>query len=124
MDASAPASSGSLLGSLRGLGETVVGTLHDRIELLSLDLREQKIRLVQLALWAGAVIGTGLLALLCASVGIVVFFWERSPAGALGGLALGYTLLCAGLAWALRRALATAPRAFAATLDELSTDRP
>ena len=35
-----------ILAALSGLGENLIGALHDRVELLSLDLHEEKCRLI------------------------------------------------------------------------------
>src|SRR5207248_1856103 len=59
MDTPAPGSSG-LLGSLRGFADGLLGSVHDRVELFSLELHEEKHRLVQILIWISAIVFTGL----------------------------------------------------------------
>ena len=95
----------------------------DRLELLGIEAREVKIRLIQLALLAvagAALLLFGLALAVVAALLAVPPPWRLAAAG--GGAALflgaGIVVLCR-----LRRRLARAPRAFAQTLDELKKDR-
>lgn len=112
-----------ILAALSGLGENLIGALHDRVELLSLDLHEEKCRLIRIFIWISAIVFTGMLAILFASITVVYFFWDSARLTALGGFALLYGGAFAAILIGFRRHLATKSTPFAASLRELNTDR-
>jgi uncharacterized membrane protein YqjE len=112
-----------LLASLRSLAGSLVEALRTRLELLSLDLEEAKLRFLSLLL-------LGALAFLALSLGtvmaafwLVAAFWDTHRMlvmGLLTGFFLGGGLLALLiLAWKAR----SGPRLFSATLEELKQDR-
>jgi uncharacterized membrane protein YqjE len=114
---------GGLFDSLKALASTLVAMTHTRLDLLSTDLEEDRVRLgsllvaFMLALFSLGV-GVVLLALL-----VVVAFWDTHRLIALGGMA-GFFMACGLIAWGVaRHGLKTKPRLFAASLAELSKDR-
>ena len=111
------------LSALSGLGENLIGTLHDRVELLALDLHEEKLRLIRIFIWTSAIVFTGMLAILFASITVVYLFWDSARLAALGGFALLYVGAFAAALIGLRRHLAAQTMPFAASLRELNTDR-
>lgn len=123
MDVGAPGSSG-LLGSLRGFADGLLGSVHDRFELLSIELHEEKHRLIQLFVWISVAVFGALLALTFVSCAIAAAFWDtpaRVPVVA--GIAVAYAAIAALAAWQCRRRLARQTRPFTATLAELRADR-
>lgn len=122
METRAPGSSG-LLGSLRGFADGLLGSVHDRVELLALELHEEKFRLIQTCLWISAIVFTALLAVIFASFALVVLLWETARLAAIGGLALAYFIALVVIVVRFKRFLARQPRPFAATLNELQEDR-
>jgi len=117
-----PAPTG-LLDTLRALGDSLVGSLHDRLELISVEVQEEKHRLIQTFVWISAAIFTGMMAIAFASLTLVVYFWSTARVAAIGGLTLLYAGAAVAIIVALRRHLARQPRAFAATLEEFKQDR-
>jgi uncharacterized membrane protein YqjE len=117
-----PAPTG-LLHTLRTLGDSLLGSLHDRLELISVEVQEEKHRLIRTFVWISAAIFTGMMAIAFASLTLVVCFWDTARVAALGGLTLFYTAAVVVLVLALRRHLKRQPGAFAATLAELKEDR-
>jgi uncharacterized membrane protein YqjE len=114
---------GGLFKSLQTLASTLVGMAHTRLELLSIDIAEEREHLFALLILV-------LLALFCLGVGvvllallIVVAFWESHRLLALGGLTGLFLLASAGLAWLAVYKTRSRPRLFAASLAELSKDR-
>lgn len=122
MVAPEPASRG-FLDSLKGLGEGLLGTVHDRLQLLSLELHEEKFRLIQTFIWISAAVFTGMLAIIFASLTLVYLFWDSARLAVLGGLALFYLTALGVILAAFRRHLDRQPRPFDATLRELQEDR-
>lgn len=114
---------GSLLATVRQLLSTGVETLRVRLELLSTELEEEKIRLFDAVLWAGLallLLGMGLL-FLCGLV--IVLLWDNHRIATLGALA---ALFLGGGAWVLqtaRQRLRAPGGLFATSVTELERDR-
>lgn len=124
---SEPASSSGggkgLFDSLKGLAASLVGVAHTRLELLSMDLEEERARLISVLVML-------FVALFCAGVGVVllailiaVAFWDSYRLLALAGLTAVFLAGAAAAVGGARRMLRAKPRLFAATLAELSKDR-
>lgn len=112
-----------LFESLGTLGATLVAIAHTRLDLLSLDLEEERAHLFSLLMLA-------LVALFCLGIGVllatlllVVAFWDTHRLLVLGALA-GMFLAIGAAAWgfAFNKAR-TKPRIFAASMSELAKDR-
>jgi uncharacterized membrane protein YqjE len=114
---------GGYLASLWTLLETLIASGQYRLELFSIEVQEEKLRCVQLFIWSGAAVLTGLLALTFASLTVVYLFWETARLAVLGSLAGVYLGATAVLVFALRRFLARQPKPFAMTVQELTRDR-
>ncbi len=112
-----------ILAALRELSEQLLGSARDRIELFSIELQQEKFRILELLIWASAVAITGLLALLFASFTLVCAFWENGRLIALGALTLFYGAAFLATLLYLRRLIARQPRPFDGTVDELRADR-
>ena len=118
-----PGGSKGLLESLTILAGTLVAIAHTRLDLLSVDLEEERAHLFSLLVLT-------LAALLCLGIGVVlatillvVAFWDTHRLLALGALAGFYLVIGMGVwAFALHKAR-TKPRLFAASLSELFKDR-
>jgi uncharacterized membrane protein YqjE len=115
--------SSGLLGAVRSLVDNLLGTVHDRIELISLELQEEKQRLIQIFVWISIAIFTGMMALAFASFTLVFLFWESARLVALGGLTLLYTGAAVAAIAMLRKQIARQSKPFAASLQELKNDR-
>ncbi len=122
MDKEPPASLG-LLGTLKSLGDSLIGTAQDRLELLSTELQEEKVRFIQIFVWITAAVFAGMMVVTFASLTVVYLFWDSARLAALGGLTLFYALVLAGIIIAFRRYLARQPHPFAETRQELREDR-
>ena len=118
-----PPAPAGYLHSLRTLGDSLLGSVQDRLELFTVELQEEKFRLIQTFLWISAAVFTAMMAITFASLTLVYLFWESSRLAVLGGLTLLYAGALAAIIVALRRFLARQPAPFAATLQELGEDR-
>lgn len=121
MDASDP--SPGLLDSIRHFGRGLLASVQDRVELVSLELQEEKFRLIQTFIWISAAIFAAMMAIAFASLTLVYLFWESARLAVLGGLTLAYTGAAVGIIIAFRRFRARQPRPFAGTIEELKQDR-
>jgi uncharacterized membrane protein YqjE len=122
METSTPASPG-FLSSIRDLADSLLSSVHDRIELVSVELQEEKYRLIQIFIWISAAIFTGMMAITFASITIVYLFWENARIAALSGLTALYTVALGAIVFGFRRYLARQPRPFSGTLQEMKLDR-
>ena len=118
-----PASSTGFIASLRTLGDGLVAGVEQRLELFSIELQEEKFRLIQTFVWISAAVFTGVMAITFASLTLVYFFWESARLAVLGGLATLYAGALVAIIIAFRRYLARQPKPFVATLEELGADR-
>src|SRR6185295_17594415 len=89
MSAAPPPSTG-FLHSFRVLGDSLLATMQDRLELFSVELQEEKFRLIQIFIWISAAVFTGMMTVAFASLTLVYFFWESARLAVLGGLTLLY----------------------------------
>ena len=122
MPTTPPATAG-FTGSLRALGDGLLATVQDRIALFTVELHEEKFRLIQTFFWISAVLFTGMMAVTFASLTVVYLFWESARLAVLGGLALLYAGALGAVIVAFRRFLARQPDPFAATVGEIGEDR-
>jgi uncharacterized membrane protein YqjE len=114
---------GGLFNSVKALAATLLAIAHTRLELFSVELEEEWVRVSSILTWS-------LIALFCAGIGIVlatlflVFaLWGTHPLVALGIPAVLF-LLFAVLAWrAVAAKVRAKPRLFSASLAELAKDR-
>lgn len=120
---SVPPPASGFTGALRTLADGLVAGVQQRIELFSVELQEEKFRLIQIFIWISAAVFAGVMAFAFASLTLVYLFWESARLTVLGGLALFYSAALLGIVLGFRRYLARQPRPFAATLTELAEDR-
>jgi uncharacterized membrane protein YqjE len=111
------------VASLTSLCAGLVGGVEDRLQLVSLELHEEKLRLIQIFVWISAAVFTGMMAIAFASLTVVFLFWGTARLAVLGGFALFYAGALAVIAIAFRRYLARQPKPFTATREELREDR-
>ena len=112
-----------LMGSVKRLLSTLTSIASTRLELLANELQEERLRLIQMLLFA-------LLALFCFGIGIlllamfiVVLFWDDHRLAVLGLLSALFLALGALMAMLLRGKAQTESRLFSASLAELDKDR-
>jgi uncharacterized membrane protein YqjE len=117
-----PAPTG-FLASFRALGDGLAASLQDRLELLSLEMQEEKFRLIQIFIWISAGVFTGMMTIAFASLTLVYCCPPDARPAALGGLTLLYATALGVIVVTFRRYLARQPKPFAATLHELGEDR-
>jgi uncharacterized membrane protein YqjE len=111
-----------LFASLRGFAATSVALLRTRLELLTVEAREEAGRLSGLLLWGMAAVLLGSMGLSFLAVFLTVLLWESHRLLALGifsALFLGAAGVAAGIAVQLAR---RGSQLFAASLAELRQD--
>ena len=119
----APPSPEGYLHSLRSLGDSLLSTVQDRLELFSVELQEEKFRLIQTFIWISAAIFAGMMAMAFASLTLVYLFWESARLFVLGGLTAVYSVFLVLIIVAFRRFIARQPSPFDASRQEIEKDR-
>jgi len=115
--------SSSLLTTAGSFIDGMLGSAQNRLQLLSVELQEEKLRLIQVFIWVAATVFAGMMAIALLTVTIVSFFWDTARFAALGGATVFYAAGLGILWWQFRRFLSRQPQPFAATLGELEKDR-
>jgi len=115
-------SSPGLLASLRRLGATLVAAGHTRLALASVELTEERERLLRVALLALVAALAFVLAIVGLSALLVVVFWDSARVAVIAALALFYLLVGLWCAHRLRVLVRGAPPLFESTLAELERD--
>ena len=122
MDNPPPTPSG-FMDTLRSLGDALLASVHDRVELFSVEQQEVKFRLIRMFIWICAGLFAGAMALTLLSLTLVYLFWDSARLVVLGGLTTFYAGAFLILVLTFRRHLARQPPPFASTLEELMHDR-
>jgi uncharacterized membrane protein YqjE len=119
----ASSSPAGYLDSLRSLGDGLLASVQDRLELFSVELQEEKFRLILTFVWISAAVFTGMMALAFASLTVVYLFWESARLAVLGVLTAIYTGALVVIIVSFRRYIARQPSPFLATRQEIGKDR-
>jgi uncharacterized membrane protein YqjE len=88
----------STVGTLKRLGETVLSTLHNRLELLTLELKEEKYWLTRTLLFASFALVFGLLSIVAILVTVAFLTPAEARPWVMGGICvvcLSGTFFCA-----------------------------
>jgi uncharacterized membrane protein YqjE len=113
----------TFLGSLRSLGDGLLESVQDRLELFTVELQEEKFRLIRTFIWICMAVFSGMMAITFASLTLVYLFWDSARLAVLVGLTVLYSGALVAIIFAFRRYLARQPSPFAATLHEIGRDR-
>ena len=111
-----------LMVSVKRLAGTLLAIIQTRLELLSNELEEERLRVRQMVVYGSVVLFLFAMATMLMTVFVVVLFWDSYRLQVLGGLTVLF--LVAGLLVlnALRRAAAERSKLFSTSLSELSDD--
>ena len=112
----------SLMSSVGRIAETLLRTLQNRVELLGVELEEERDRLLSTLLWAAGAIFAGLLAIGCLTATIALLSPENIRPYVLIGFTVLYLAGFVGGAVVLRRRLKHRPPPFSETVSELKKD--
>lgn len=109
--------------SLRRIAGSLLEIVQSRIELIGIELTEEKERLMGVAFLGLAAMLFGMLALVALTALVIVVFWDTYRLQAMTGVFIVYLVLAAGCALRARTILREAPMPFEATLAEFEKDR-
>jgi uncharacterized membrane protein YqjE len=114
---------GGLLSSVKNLASTLIAMGQTRLELLSNDLEEERAWLTTMLVWTLIALFSASLAVVLATLLIVVVFWDSYRLLALS-IMMSVFILGAVFAWRVVCNMSKSkPRIFSASLAELSKDR-
>lgn len=111
-----------VLASVRRLGSSVLGLLGSRLELFSVELQEEKLRVIRLLVWLAVACALALAGLLIVIGALALFFWQKAGYAGLLGVALGVFAVAAVVFGLLRRRLQREATPFAGTAGEFRKD--
>ncbi|OIQ91869.1 hypothetical protein GALL_262400 [mine drainage metagenome] len=111
-----------LLASLKRLTGTILAIIQTRLDLLSIELEEERLRVRQMLLYGSLALFFFGLAILLLTVFVVALFWDTYRLQVVGGLAV-FFFVAGLLLWnALRRLARERPKLFSSSLAELADD--
>ena len=121
MHESGPPSSG-ILASLRRMADTVLSTIHNRVELFALELEDEKHWLIKTLLWTAGTIFFGVLAVTFFTLTVVLLFPDEAKRWILIVFCVIYIGLFIGACMGLRKLLRAKSPPMSDTLSELKKD--
>ncbi|ATF85352.1 phage holin family protein [Burkholderia gladioli] len=110
-------------GPLRRLLGSVFALLQTRLELLGIELAEEKERLIGVLFLGLAAMMLATMALISLTVLIAIAFWDSYRWQSLAAITAVYAIGAIGCGLKARAGLREAPSVFEATLHELEKDR-
>lgn len=112
-----------IVQSLRNLAATLVALLRTRFELLATEIEEERIRLLQLLLWAAVALFFFAVGIVLLVILFVAVFWDSYRITAIVTLAGIFLAAGVGAAMCVRNLIKARPRLFSASLEELARDK-
>lgn len=108
--------------NLARLAATAVVLLRQRLELASLDLEEEVLRLALLLAWAALTALLGALALFAAAATLIILLWDVARVAAALGVTVFFAAAAGFTGWRLTGQWRDRPAFLAGTLAELDRD--
>jgi uncharacterized membrane protein YqjE len=121
MDGTGPPSSG-ILASLRRIADTVLSSIHNRVELFALELEEEKHWLIKTLLWTAGTLFFGVLAITFFTLTVVLLSPDEAKRWVLIVFCVVYLGLFLGACRGLRKLLKSKSPPMSDTLSELKKD--
>ena len=105
------------------LSHAVMSIVQARLELIGIELAEEKDRLVSTLLLGVVAAMVGMVALIGFTALVVILFWGSYRWQPLACLSVVYLLVCCACLFRVRQAISNAPPAFELTRAEFDQDR-
>lgn len=118
----ATTNTGGWFESLRRIGESLSALLRSRFELFTVELQEEKLRLLSLLIWLGLAAVFGAAGVIVAMITLAFWLWALAGYAGLIALALAALAVASGIIWAIRRKIQTDPPPFAQAVAEFRKD--
>jgi uncharacterized membrane protein YqjE len=112
-----------IVQSLRNLAATLVAVFHTRFELLVTEIEEERVRLLELLLWAAAALFCLAVTVLLLVLLLIALFWDTHRIAVIATLAAVFLAAGVGIAAGARDRMHARSRLFSASLDEIARDK-
>jgi uncharacterized membrane protein YqjE len=112
-----------LLGSLRRIGDSLLGLAQSRLQLFALELQGERLRLVDTLLWLSAGLVLGGIGLLLGTMALALYLWQTARFAGLLLMAGVFLAAAAVIFWRVRVRVRKGPMPFADTIAEFKKDR-
>ncbi len=112
-----------IVQSLRNLAATLVAVFHTRLELLVTEIEEERVRLLDLLLWAAAALFCLGVAVLLLVLLLIAVFWDTHRIAVIATLVAVFLAAGICIAAGARNRMHARSRLFSASLDELARDK-
>ena len=112
-----------MMSLLRKLALTGWGALHNRGELFLVELQEEKNRVIELVIWAGALLFLAVMFVVVLTATIILIFPDDQRVYAAGGFALLYLVAALLCFLNLKALIKRVALPFADTIAEVKKDR-
>lgn len=113
---------GRLLSSLQSLSATLIAIFQTRLELLAVEVEEEKQRMLAVLGWGAVAVLMGTVACVFLAGFVTVLFWERHPLLVLGLMTLVFALICVVAARRVAALMHASGGMLADSLAELQAD--
>ena len=113
----------AVLGSLRRMGDSLLGLVQTRVQLFALELQGETLRRLDLLLWLGVALAVGAMGMMVGTAALAIYLWRTAGYAGLmlaAGVLVGLSALWV---WRLREGLRKDPPPFANTVAEFEKDR-
>lgn len=110
------------LASLRRIGDSLLALLRNRFELFTVELQEEKLRLLNLLVWLGVAAAIGAAGLFIALLALAFWLWNLAGYAGVMAVAGGALAAAAAILWRIDQKIRTTPPPFAQTVAELRKD--
>lgn len=117
-----PTNQGEQLGPLRRIGGSLLALARSRLELFTVELQEEKLRVLNLLVWLGVAAALGVAGIIIAMSALTFWVWAAAGYAGLVGLAVITLAGAAVILSVIRYKVRTGPTPFAHTVNEFKKD--
>ena len=108
--------------SFRSIGESSLALLRSRFELFTVEIQEEKLRLLHLLAWICVAAAFGFAGIVLAIITLAFGLWAAAGFAGLIGLAVATLAVALGILWGIRKSIQTGPPPFSQTVAEFRKD--
>lgn len=117
-----PPSSGGWLESLHRIGESLLVLMRNRFELFTVELQEERLRMINLLIWLSVALAVGVAGVWLTIVLLAFWLWNVAGYAGVVGLVLTTLAISAGIIWNIRQRIHSGPTPFEQTMAEFRKD--
>ncbi len=114
---------GGWMDLIRRSGDSLLGLTQSRLELFVVELQEEKLRALRLLVLLVVALAFGVVGILVLVGMLGIYLWNLAGYLGLGGMALVFLGVAAGLLWKIWHGVRSGPMPFSETIGEFRKDR-